>query len=411
MFGYSFQTCRGDETQHQAMVPQSFHPITNLHLSDIQSNIAAFSESELQRQVHIEKWRLLYEQSAHGIFGSLVAGMLWAGIVWQFPAEIDHTALTYWLLALVATSALRLITFVLYRNAKAEDGTVLRWQTPYVVTLVLVSLVWGVGTLLVIPMQSTLLVVTTYVFSIGLAGAALAAYGVFIWMAIVSICILLFPSVVMLMVRGDMLSLLLAIAGLWFFIVAMHGLTIHNKAVEKSFRLGHELREANRIAEFQAKTDSLTGLKNRRAFTETAEAILPLMRREQQAVSMMLIDVDGFKDVNDQHGHAVGDTALVHIAQLIVSNLRRSDLCGRLGGDEFAVLLPYTTSEAAQRVAEKLCNAIASHPVPLGERAFALTLSIGIATEDGDIEALLQSADQAMYEAKRLGKNQFAVAA
>jgi diguanylate cyclase (GGDEF)-like protein len=141
--------------------------------------------------------------------------------------------------------------------------------------------------------------------------------------------------------------------------------------------------------------------------------LLAVATREQHDATMMLSDVDGFKELNDRFGHAAGDAALARIAQLIMLPLRRSDLCGRLGGDEFAVLLPHTDIEAARVVAEKLCGSVASHSFVSGlatANAAMITLSIGLASGREDSDALLQRADSAMYDAKRLGKNRVVAA-
>ena len=359
--------------------------------------------------VKIDKVQLLYRQSGHVVLAALIGGGLWAGIVWQGLDEAGRTALTVWLLALALTSALRLGLFLAYRRRNPQNEAVLRWLAPYVITLMLSSLVWGIGTLLVVPGNSLFLLVVTYVFLIGLSGSALSAYGVFVWMAVAVICSVLMPMLLLLMSRSETTTTLLAIAGFWSFISSMRGVSVHSTAMDESFQLAHELRNATRIATAQAQTDGLTGLKNRRAFGETADMVLKLVARERQQGAMMVIDVDNFKQINDAFGHAAGDASLAHVARLLEGQLRRSDICGRIGGDEFVVLLPNTTIDAARGVAEKLCEAAASHPVMIDGESIGISLSIGIAMGDSDSEALLRRADIAMYEAKRKGKNQVVV--
>jgi diguanylate cyclase len=367
-------------------------------------------DSGYRAEVRIDKLKLLYRQSSHSVLTILVAGCLWAAVVWFQAGETTKTALSYWLFALALTSAIRVALFWTYRRANPEGEAVLRWQNPYLFTFVLSPLVFGVGTLLVVPMDSTLLLLVTYVFLIGMAGAALASFGVFIGLTVVGVSILLLPILVLLVAKGETLTMLLAIAGFGFLVTTMRGLSIHNSTVDESFRLSHQLRETTRIAQQQAQTDWLTGLRNRRAFVETAEAVLSLVAREQYPATMMLIDIDGFKDINDNYGHAAGDAALAHLAGLLTETLRRSDVCGRLGGDEFAVLLPRTMVDGARGVAYKLCKLAASQIINHDGNLISITLSIGLAAGPGDCEVLLQRADEAMYTAKRAGKNQFAEA-
>ncbi len=368
------------------------------------------SETTIAAQVHLAKWELLYRQSSHGALGSLLAGILWAHLVWQFAPEVKHFDLTMWLITLASVTLIRLLLFILYRRANPTGEAILRWRIPYVLSLILVSSIWGFGPLLVIPQDSTVLMTATYVFSVGLAGAALSAYGVFVWMAILAICIVLIPMVISLTLRTDHFSVTLAVAGLLFFIVSMRGVSVHSKSLDESFRLSHALRDAMRVAEHQAQIDVLTGLRNRRAFSETAEAVIELARRQQQSVALMLIDIDGFKQINDSHGHAVGDSVLREFSTLLTKALRRADLCGRLGGDEFVVLLANSSTEGAAHVAAKLCAATAAHRFPMLANSPPVTLSIGISSGPDDESRMLRRADSAMYAAKRNGRNQFAIA-
>ena len=361
--------------------------------------------------VKIDKLQLLYRQSGHVVLASLIGGGLWAGIVWQGLDGSGRAALSVWLVALVLTSALRLGLFLAHRRVNPQNEAVLRWLPPYVITLVLSSLVWGIGTLLVVPGDSPYLLVVTYVFIIGLSGSALSAYGVFVWMAVAVICTVLLPILLLFMTKGQTTTTLLAIAGFWSFISSMRGVSVHSTALDESFRLAHELRNATRIATAQAQTDALTGLKNRRAFGEAADIVLKLVSRERQQAAMMVIDIDNFKQINDALGHAAGDASLVHVARLLESQLRRSDVYGRVGGDEFVVLLPNATIDAASSVAEKLCEAAAAHPQQLDGKSINISLSIGVVMGDADSDELLRRADIAMYEAKRNGKNQVAIGA
>jgi diguanylate cyclase (GGDEF)-like protein len=120
---------------------------------------------------------------------------------------------------------------------------------------------------------------------------------------------------------------------------------------------------------------------------------------------MLAIDVDDLKVVNDRHGHAAGDAVLRHVVEIFRTRLRVSDVCARIGGDELAVLLPNTDAHEALAVAEKVQAAVSAQPVEIGGAAVTTTLSIGLAAHSTDAEALLSSADSAMYVAKNRGKN------
>lgn len=365
-------------------------------------------EAQFQQSVRIDKLQLLYKQSSHGVLGSLLAGVFWAVIVWDNAPEPVRNDVAMWIIAMAVTSGIRLALFLAYRRAKPEGDAVLRWLAPYAVTLLLSSAIWGIGTLFVVPADATLLLIVTYSFLVGLAGAALLAYGIYVWLTVLVVVTVLGPIIGVFVLEGKVLTTVLGIAGLWFFITAMRGLAVHNAAVDESFRLAHELRRATQIAQWQAQTDGLTGLKNRSAFLDAADAVMKLLSRDRQFTTMLAIDVDGFKQINDRYGHAAGDTALVAIAEIFRTVLRRSDVCGRLGGDEFAILLPNTPPEAAVGVAEKLLRSVQDESITFANVNFDLTISIGVASGERDVEALVALADNAMYEAKRRGKNQIA---
>jgi diguanylate cyclase (GGDEF)-like protein len=152
-----------------------------------------------------------------------------------------------------------------------------------------------------------------------------------------------------------------------------------------------------------AATDALTGVANRRSFFDRIVAELARSHRSGQTLSVALLDLNGFKAINDNYGHGVGDAALVRVAQMLSRGMRASDLVARLGGDEFAVLLPESSGSEADKVLARLCGA--QIPVPDGQDGeLHLRLSWGIATwpHDGATpEQLLQVADHHLYAMKR----------
>lgn len=165
------------------------------------------------------------------------------------------------------------------------------------------------------------------------------------------------------------------------------------------------MEEALRI---EASTDSLTGAPNRRQFMTDAQRLVSAAERYDRPLTLLLLDVDHFKRINDTHGHAFGDRALVSVAQAIRSQLRDSDIFGRLGGEEFAACLPETGSEEAATVTERLRQAIAAIALKADRDPRAITVSIGLATwRSGpcDLETLLRIADDALYRAKQNGRN------
>jgi diguanylate cyclase (GGDEF)-like protein len=154
-------------------------------------------------------------------------------------------------------------------------------------------------------------------------------------------------------------------------------------------------------------TDPLTGLPNRREFNERLEERMGAWNRRREVFSLLLIDVDHFKKLNDQHGHLAGDQMLAAIGGALRGAIRREDAVARYGGEEFAILLPNTTVEQAAQVAQKVREAAARTVVNHNEHKLTVTVSGGIAAiqPNESVEMLIQRADSALYAAKAAGRN------
>ena len=155
-----------------------------------------------------------------------------------------------------------------------------------------------------------------------------------------------------------------------------------------------------------AMTDPLTGLFNRRAFLEAANRLIARRGRRSQTVSLLALDLDRFKSINDRFGHATGDAALQAFASTIAGNVRAADVIGRLGGEEFACIIPGDASDAGV-VAERLRVAFEAAGVVIAGHEIGATVSIGVATAIAPvgIDGLLSRADAALYRAKHNGRN------
>lgn len=157
------------------------------------------------------------------------------------------------------------------------------------------------------------------------------------------------------------------------------------------------------------RTDTLTGIANYRHFLQGLEQEMERTQRTGQPTSLIMLDIDFFKKVNDCWGHEVGNQALIHIARLIVQTVRKLDIPCRYGGEEFAVILPDTELRACLPVAERIRQIIAATPLKIAQQNLQLTASLGIATystnQQTAAEELIQQADFYLYQAKESGRN------
>ena len=167
-------------------------------------------------------------------------------------------------------------------------------------------------------------------------------------------------------------------------------------------------RQADQLIELST-TDGLTGLLNARAFYQRLHQELARARRSRQPLSVVIIDLDGLKGINDRHGHEVGDRALRAVAETMRDTLRVTDIGARIGGDEFTLLAPNTDETAIVTLAERIRTQATEAPSQLA--LLAASLSLGVVTfdpgqnSDADATALMRAADEALYDAKRRGGN------
>lgn len=196
------------------------------------------------------------------------------------------------------------------------------------------------------------------------------------------------------------ISLVLLILAVW--------ISLHFSRLNRALRL--EVAERQRLQEDLerlANTDALTGLPNRRFFMAQLAGELARRHRYGHPLSLLMLDLDHFKQVNDRWGHAAGDEALRLFADSVQCCLRTQDVVGRLGGEEFAILLPETAENVALPVAERIRARLEQTPLPSSKGESHVTVSIGVtqAQDSDDLESLLHRADQALYAAKERGRN------
>ena len=179
-------------------------------------------------------------------------------------------------------------------------------------------------------------------------------------------------------------------------------------------RMKNSLRLMVKTLELEslAKIDHLTRVNNRGSFEELTNKMINQANREGRTVSIAMFDLDFFKQVNDNHGHEIGDKALIDFASILTDTFREYDVIGRVGGEEFAVCLPHTSIEDAFRACERCRNSLANHIIYIPdedqEHQLSLTVSIGLTADsspDMDFDQMLRLADQGLYQAKETGRN------
>ena len=359
---------------------------------------------KLDAEVQSDKLKLLYEQSFPAVFYSILAAFIYANILWP---QILNNSLIIWLGFVIFSSSVRLILFLAYRRQNPQGDDILKWEKPYFITLIMSSLIWSLGVIFLSFKLNFLYQVITYFLLIGMAGSALTVYSAIRYFSISTVSIILLPITTWFLLLDNNTAIMMSVAGMLFMISAFRATRVLSDTLQYSYMMTHALGRAKEEAEKLASIDMLTGINNRRAFTELSNIQVDYCERHNLSISAMLLDVDKFKNINDQYGHASGDIALQHLSEILKNLTRTSDIVGRMGGEEFAILLPSTNVNEAMLVAEKLRSWIADNPVHILDEYFSMTVSIGVTSDESyNLETLLNNADKAMYKAKDAGRNQ-----
>jgi diguanylate cyclase len=353
-------------------------------------------------RVQADQLRLLFRQSFPAVYISVVVALVVCQTLWT---EVRHELLLGWLFLLCLCSLVRYSLFRLYWQRKPQGMQILAWEKPYALTLFATSLIWGLGILWFVSESAPLYRLVEFLFLLGMSAGAFSHYSARRYMVMGAMTSVLLPTTIWFFFCGQSMEVSLGIAALLFVCVLIQAGNAMSAAQAENLRLTYSLEAARYKAEQMAHTDELTGLENRRAFFEQAQALANYCERNRRPLSVVMIDADHFKQINDRFGHAVGDAVLCHLAGHLKARRRKSDVCGRLGGEEFAMLLPDTSLGEAMLLAERLCQACAAQPMHAGEEAVVCTVSIGVASEGYSIEYLLSCADEALYQAKAAGRN------
>ncbi len=367
------------------------------------SNSSALEqEQECLSKAQAEKLELLYHQSTPVVIINILISSGLTTILWE---TINHFLLLGWYCALVVSTLFRATLFLRYLQVSPKGDAILSWEKKYFYTLLSSSLIWGLGCAWMMSLAPIFYQAIIYSFLLGMSAGALSVYTAIRKFALSTIIVVLLPSSILLLFQDDRALVILGMSGIIFLMSCFRATNILAKALHQSFLLNHHLAIEKEKVELMAKTDSLTGLSNRASFSDLAKIQANYCKRYSQPMSIIVLDVDHFKKVNDSLGHHAGDLALQHLAKILQKSIRKSDICGRMGGEEFTIFLPNTDQEGAIKIAEKIRVCIESKEVENPNGSFHITASLGIATGIIELTQLIRMADIAMYQAKNSGRN------
>jgi len=379
----------------------------------MEDTISESSQPRLVDLVRAEKLALLYHQSYPAIFASLFSCLLLSVILW--PVQ-QKEVLISWVLILSLTTVARIILFIRYYKIKPQGEDILVWEKPYFISLFLSSITWGIGAVYIMPIDSQVHQVLIYYFLIGMCGGAISVYSAHGVMTLVTITSVLLPITAWFLLQHNLLPVGAALGAIIFYISVLRAGKILSSALDHSLSLAHELKNltlelsiAKEKAEAMALIDELSNLNNRRAFYEKGKVLVDDCQRNNENLSIILMDIDDFKKVNDTLGHAAGDAVLVQVGSRLKQSTRNADLCARVGGEEFGIIVKTSGSSGTVHLAEKLRKEISETPFIFNNKDISLSASFGVAEGKSDLDTLFNRADTAMYKAKQEGRNRVVV--
>jgi diguanylate cyclase (GGDEF)-like protein len=361
----------------------------------------------IDEHVRAETVRALFHQAiAAPILTLLVAGLVALGL-WDVT---PHDRLLLWLGIITLLSFVRLALVLAYRRRAPRTLDMITWEHWFVYTLVAICLVWGVGVIPIMP-ASLAHQALIFFFLIGIAGGAVASYSVHPTACLLAVSSLIVPVTLWFALQDAIELRVMAAGGAMYLVASIRATRNYGEFWRRTFRLAWELQQAHTLAQKLARTDDLTGLNNRRAFSSLGHQALEQSRRYNRPLALVMFDIDRFKAINDKHGHAAGDKVLQAVAATVLRRVRTPDIPGRIGGEEFAVLLPETSAEEAVVFAERLRADLERLEVDYGGHMIRFSCSFGVASRGEEIavlDTLLMRADDALYRAKREGRNRVA---
>jgi diguanylate cyclase (GGDEF)-like protein len=367
------------------------------------------------KQVHGELVAILYNQLINMLWAEAFAGALIFYILWWHG---NRALLIGWGVCMLIFSGLpRLYIAKAYRQSEKENKRKGFWELLLLGMLFLTGLGWSFAGTILLPTDNHLHESFILFLLVGVAAAANPFYSPIKRIYAVFLLPTLFLSAIYLLIKGTSFETFIGIALMAFGMLMLITSIISSELIANTLRLRFRnleltktLIKSNIRLEKLASHDTLTHLPNRPFFYEKLELAIADAKKNNKSFAILFLDLDKFKLVNDSLGHDTGDELLLAVAERLRQEVSHNDLACRLGGDEFLVLVSDIQSpQAAADVAQKVCDTLAQ-PIKIKNQELSITTSIGISLypEDGaDEKTLIQKADMAMYDTKKLGKGKF----
>ncbi len=356
---------------------------------------------------HIKLVERMIDQTHKTIFGLIIVSSIY---IWVYFKFIPLEFLLIWLFFQIIFIYFRFKNAqVLSQYIKKNDTQNLKRHIVYFfISIVISAMLWNGAVVLGLIYAPVLYELVSFIMIVGIITAGALSLASMYYVYVTYFFLMILPQLVIMLLIGDHLHLSIALfLFISFPVVILLSKSIYanqlsiiqtNDSLERSV---YELKELS-------ITDSLTGIYNRRHFFDTAKRLLSIAKREDTKISLIMIDIDYFKHVNDAYGHQFGDVVLIKVAHEIRNVIRDSDILARVGGEEFAALLHSSSLSDAKVIAEKMRVSIEKALFLYKDVKVDVAVSIGVAElsqSNDSVEKLYKAADEKLYEAKESGRN------
>ncbi len=357
--------------------------------------------------VHPKLTQVIVDQTPRIMVALLVVSSIYVYIFMKF---VPLPILIVWLSSQIMLAGYRWVNAKrLQKNLDEKDEKgVQRNEFLFLLSSIFQAATWTIASLLAVVYAPEPFELVTFVMVVGVVTAALLVMSAIYKAYVIFFILMMTPQLGILYYYGDAQHM-----GLFLFTLAyMPSIIVLSKALYdsrlESIRANDTLEENVQYLHELSITDTLTGIYNRRYFFEVSQNIVSIALREKKETTLLMLDIDHFKSVNDKYGHDAGDFILTSVTQEVSKVLRDSDIFARVGGEEFTVLLNNTSLDGAKIIAEKIRKKVDEKTFVYESTSLDLTISIGVATVDKEkvsIDALYKKADEQLYKAKESGRN------
>ncbi len=376
--------------------------------------------SDTAQQVEIEKIALLFKENQQGLLMSLLVASITALVSsWQ----IGYTKpLNWWLLSSSVLLVRLAILAHFQRRVELNANNHRYWEHNFALGAAAYGLVWGLSVPYFSNQLSLELMLLCIMVIISICVGAMPYLCYSLKTVQVYLLTILGPPTLWLVCQASFIEVIIGLTCMVFALSTFLMARKLNTMVTNSMRLqlenanlSRELISTNTELEALSRLDALCGIANRRAFEQAFATALAQAQRDAEVLSILMIDIDHFKQFNDRYGHLVGDKVIYQVAQVLEQQLKRpADLLARYGGEEFIAMLPDTPASGGQRIAETMREAVAALDISdIAPQTLQLTISIGVtcrpAREASTLADFVHWADQGLYTAKAAGRNRVVV--